>query len=242
MQKKGIMIMLNKIGINDTVMKHLTDTTPPKQVLHKGKTPYISISSVINRLNLAFSNDWDWTNLEFWTTGEKTLNGDAVVHCKGELIVRLYDDNGNPHFIKRTGLGGHTVRMGYENAYKSASSYALRKAASTFGIGLDLSMKEEEREFNMLSNQQEIYEIKSQEAVNNTIWNDEMKQKYASYWQLIDSRTKEYGAKEEDVNALVNSWSQGKFVSIYALDETNFVAFCESFDQAYPTKAKEKTA
>lgn len=226
--------MLYKLELASEIQQQLSSQTDPKQILNKGKVPYISIASVINRLNLAFGQDWDWVDLKFWTTGDKTLQGDKVVHCQGTLIARLYDEKGNVHIIMKTGVGGHAVRNGYEEAYKSASSYALRKAAQLLGIGLDLSMKEEERMFNLQANLMEVQRVAAKEAVENTIWTDDMKKQHADLWKIIDDRMKCYNATPENLDQMVAKWSNNYYCSIYALDVNNMTAFCKWFSEQCP--------
>lgn len=102
-----------------------------KQGPNNIKYPYVIGKDVISRLNEAFQHDWSSKVID-------TIKDDNTV------IIRLQITHGD---ISHEGFGGGTI-MRYSggqnagkpidmaNAYKSAFTNALKKAAEQFGIGL----------------------------------------------------------------------------------------------------------
>lgn len=85
---------------------------------------YIPTHLVIHRLNDATGHNWDWriVNLE--------RHGDLLM-CYGELTI--------PGHGTRTGIGVQQVSPGGgEDLAKGVSSDALKKAATLFGVALEL--------------------------------------------------------------------------------------------------------
>jgi hypothetical protein len=116
---------------------------------------YVEGSYVIRVLNHAFGNHWSWKPIHFelipsqpkvvtkvWDNSKRKMvdllepryeQQPPVAHVVGELTI--------PGFGSRTGFGSKTVIGGaseQESMYKAASTDALKKAATLFGIALDL--------------------------------------------------------------------------------------------------------
>ena len=126
---------------------------------------YVGGSTVIRKLNAAFDNLWDWTITSFqiipsepkkiskqWnptTRRSETLTTPIfepqfpVAHVMGTLTA--------PGFGSRMGFGSKVVMGGasdQESCFKAASTDALKKASTLFGIALEL-YEDEPVDFNI---------------------------------------------------------------------------------------------
>lgn len=97
---------------------------------------YLSIDSVINRLNDVLGPDW---SDDFNTKLEALDNGTYLATCEGWITVRLDDRT-----VTRYGCGA-MVNKDPDMAMKTALAEAIKKAGHAFGIGLYL-WDETERE------------------------------------------------------------------------------------------------
>lgn len=86
------------------------------------KLSYIEGSKVIRRLNEAFDHEWT-----FRVTQTQVVSNHAIV------TVAISKD-GNT----KEGIGGKKIGADVENAFKAATTDALKVAARLFGIGLHL--------------------------------------------------------------------------------------------------------
>ena len=116
---------------------------------------YVEGSTVIRKLNAAFDNMWSWDPYHFeiiqsqpkkitkrWNNSTRRMENLAtpeyeeqapVAHVVGRLTV--------PGFGSRVGFGSKTIVGGaseQESCFKAAATDALKKAATLFGIGLEL--------------------------------------------------------------------------------------------------------
>jgi len=109
---------------------------------------YVETIHYINRLNEAFNYQWDWQVINYTVT-------DDQVYCQGRLTVEI-----NGKLINKESFGGKDITMvdvydkvtrqitgkkalSIADDLKSASSDALKKAASLLGIGLHLYMSQQ---------------------------------------------------------------------------------------------------
>ena len=85
---------------------------------------YIKTHAVINRLNRACHYQWDWRIIE------QHMEADLLV-CRGELTI--------PGLGTKAAVGVQEIRPGGgADLYKGASSDAMKKAATMFGVGIEL--------------------------------------------------------------------------------------------------------
>ena len=85
---------------------------------------YIKTHAVINRLNRACHYQWDWRIIE------QHMETDLLV-CRGELTI--------PGLGTKAAVGVQEIRPGGgADLYKGASSDAMKKAATMFGVGIEL--------------------------------------------------------------------------------------------------------
>jgi len=118
------------------VLELLAKRFPPEAIQSRmiggRETPYVSIASVIARLNKA-AGDWTWRIVSI-TTENMPLNrrGETVDTLVSIVIGSLEV----PGLGVREGVGTHPCEGG-EDGPKSAASDALKRAASLFGTPLD---------------------------------------------------------------------------------------------------------
>ena len=216
-------MQVNKLQVSQDVLKHLGEATDRRLVRTdlRGNS-YLSISQVVTALNLAFNYDWDWDIIKYFKE-------ENVMFCHGKLTARLYDENGNTHVITKEAIGGAVIiAKTYKDIYKSASSYAMKKAASYLNIGLDLAMKEEERLF-ALENNSRLY----------SIWTEETKAKHKDGWNFIEAILSNEIMTQDDINDYIKAWSAGSYLNIDMLSEEQFDSFIETL-KAEAEKAGEE--
>lgn len=135
----------------------------PKELLrqnkHKGNITYVAGSEVIARLNRVLGwNGWSYEVVRMWEAGAKeTETGVYPVWCMAHVrltvAVQFPDDLiGTPRqYAVKDGVGGQQVKFlnngtgpnDLGDEYKGAVTDALKKAAQSLGIALDLARGEE---------------------------------------------------------------------------------------------------
>lgn len=234
----------NIISISNDIKEKLN--TPFPSTVHKtkeigkDKLTYIAGQSVIDKLNSTFGYfGWSWEILDKfiqesedkiikyeWKNGskkelekpiyEKQL---PVAHVIGKLTVHVQDENGNMLNISKTAPGAQCIVGGQseqENIYKGANTDALKKAATMFGIGLELYRNENEEYFF----QQLIYE---------NPWTQEELEKHKESLDYINELSQSMSL--DTVNEYLNAFSSGVYSSIDYLTPDiidNFVDFLKN--------------
>lgn len=184
-----------------------------------GKTlSYISGSTVTDMLNAAFGYCWSWEVKKEWITesipyfnayskapekdkvtnpitGKKGAWEDQgpVAHVLCTLTVWLKDEQGNLIPIKKDGYGSKSVlgkQNDQESIFKAAGTDALKKAASLFGIGLELYRNENEQYY--------FDELNYEDP-----WTDEAMEQYKKELDFLVNYRKEYEVSDEDLGQLV---------------------------------------
>lgn len=132
-------------GAPDTRLRVVDDGEPPAGVLKALAVPfprdavqqrqggggrsfdYVAAHTVIRRLNDA-AGAWDW---RIKSMDWRQMGGEALIVVEGELTI--------PGLGTRAGVGVQKVSdRGGEDLVKGASSDALKKAATLFGVAIDL--------------------------------------------------------------------------------------------------------
>lgn len=115
---------------------------------------YVELPVITDILNKLFGNLWHWNILEncIHDSGiADTKNGTTkkYVQVRGKLTVPMQDPNNKEKFIwvEREANGAHAL-LGADmeirsSAFKSASSDALKKAASSLGVARNVYMSDE---------------------------------------------------------------------------------------------------
>jgi recombination DNA repair RAD52 pathway protein len=203
---------LEKLSIPKEIKDKIT--APLRQELIKQrdgggnkKLSYISGSTVTDMLNNAFGYMWSWRVDKQWIEESQpffnkysknpekiSYNGqqgawDAqgpVAHVLGTLTV--YFKNGPQMVtIEKAGFGSKSIlgkQNDQESIFKSAGTDALKKAASLFGIGLELYRDEDEQNF--------FYEMNYEDP-----WTDEMLEKYKDEREYFKSYIEKYKVSDE---------------------------------------------
>lgn len=116
----------------------------PKEVIKqkegkKGKTfSYVEPAEVIERLNEAFSFKWSWKILSHQVINRQVFcQGRLTVRIDGETVIKEAFGSQEIEYLK----GTQTPVNELGNDFKSASSDAMKKAASMLGVGLHLYKK-----------------------------------------------------------------------------------------------------
>lgn len=110
----------------------LTKKTPERYIQNRpgpgGKMlSYVAVGYVVDQLNELFNHRWDWII-------EDQQVGTAEVWVRGKLIVYLSKD----FTLTKSAFGGSKRKTDIGDDLKSASSDALKKAASLIGIASDI--------------------------------------------------------------------------------------------------------
>ena len=137
-----------------------------------------------------------------------------MCHVLGTLTAMVTDDNGNLIPLSKQAYGSKVsiLKMGAQdnqNLYKVASTDALKKAASMFGIGADLYLTEEEQEFLDMEEQ--------------NLWSEEEIEKYKTEWN--------YQVSDSELDDLVSEFTEGAVKSVLMLKPNSikdFVAYIEN--------------
>lgn len=194
---------LKKINVNKEITDLINKKLPPQLIQKKpmgGNKPslsYISGATVTDMLNAAFGIfGWSSTILEQWMepgvpylnkyNGNTLEDQNPVAFVKIRLTVRLTDEHGNMVECYKEAFGSKAVvgkQSEQESTYKAAQTDALKKAASLFGIGLQLYRKEEEAQY-------------FQELNISPTWTEENIEKYKDEYEyiktIIDAGNEEY--------------------------------------------------
>lgn len=172
---------------------------------------YLSGSTIVDMLNDAFGYAWNWIPEKEWIQESqpalnKYVNGKfsnnpadwtweaqgPVAHVKGTLVVFLETDHGIVE-LKKGGYGSKSVlgkQNDQESIFKAAGTDALKKAASLFGIGLELYRDEEEKAY--------FSTISFEDP-----WTDDLRAKYAEQLQYIEDYKTSTGVSDADLNVYI---------------------------------------
>lgn len=135
--------VMNSVGTTREPQRILNDLARPfpnmavKQRKGRGATTldYLEGHTVIHRLNEATDGNWQWEILELseFTTVGRDGKEEQVLRCHGRLTI--------PPFGPREHIGVQgmsNASMGGEDIVKGAVTDALKKAATLYGMGLEL--------------------------------------------------------------------------------------------------------
>ena len=160
-------LVLSQLAVSPRQNIILTTPTPPEYIkTRKGKGnrmfTYIEGGYVIAKLNEAFSPvGWDFEIVAQGQSDRKPDDkADGEVWVRGKLTIK---DHKNGYEVSKTQYGQHTLYKGnmIGDAYKAASTDALKKCASMLGIGLDVYWQQ-------LDNEQYVIEAPAPKKVLST--------------------------------------------------------------------------
>lgn len=140
-----------------TVSEQLAEAFPDEMLREhpsKGIT-YVQGAEVLARLNRVLGVDgWSYRVLDRWETGSQPTDTGPYpkwVMASVRLEVLFVNDDGVERTYSRDGVGGHSVEflrsgdgpVDLGDSWKAAITDALKKAAQSLGVALDLARKEE---------------------------------------------------------------------------------------------------
>lgn len=223
--------MFKKHEIDQRFKDFMITEIPPGLINKKpgqGDLRYISGYSVIDMLNNLTNYMWEWSIDKCWIekcvdkynpkydTEPKPQN--PVAHVIGTLTMHFQDENGNDFVIRKSAPGAKPLIGGQneqKDIFKSASTDAIKKAASYFGIGAQLYRKGEEQEYFMSLNYEDPWTQEEEEA---------HKEEFDYIKHLM---TGENGLSREEINEAVLLWSKEQYVDINDLLPDELTSFVE---------------
>lgn len=169
---------------------------------------YLSGSTIVDILNQSFDYLWDWETEKEWIQEsqpkynpkfdkEPTPQG-PVAHVKGKLTVHLSQGDGTFLKISKTGYGSKAVlgaQADQESVFKAAGTDAIKKAASLFGIGLELYRDEIEQQY-------------FEELNYENPWTDELLEKHSKERDYIKEVVSDYELSDKDLDELVHEFNE----------------------------------
>lgn len=239
--------MLNQENL-DIKIKSVLEEPVPQQLIQTRKVAgtdlqYVSGNFVIDCLNRAFGYLWSWSIDKAWVqqsepkkfkdraTGKEIVTPQVpVAHVIGTLTVFVKDTNGELIRISKTGAGSKSVIGGsseQESIFKSASTDALKKAASLFGIGAQLYRDTKEQEF-----------FERSLSVYN--WDDQTREYYASDITWLENCKKENNFSDDQVDNIVSKWSRGNYKTVNSLPTYRFREFVKYLKAAQKAATVKK--
>lgn len=226
--------MIKSIKISEELQNLLSQPTDPTLIRKRqqgGTTlSYITGYAVIRKLNTAFGYCWDWKVNKAWLENVEGPKPGQVCHVLGTLTAMVTDDNGNIIPLSKQAYGSKVaiLKIGpqdNQNLYKVASTDALKKAASMFGIGSDLYLTEEEQEFLNMEEQ--------------SPWDDATINQYKTEWAYIQKFQEEYEVSDEELNGLVAEFTGGNVKSILLIKPESLKEFVEYIENLIKTQGAE---
>jgi hypothetical protein len=235
----SLTLMQTPAGLKEKINAQLPESVK-QQRSGGGKTmlTYISGATVNDMLNAFFGPlNWSYQILNSWIqesapafnqyykgTDKVTHNGKegkweeqgpvAWVHIR--ITVRMRDDE-TGHIFETTkeAFGSKSVigkQSEQEHIFKAAQTDAMKKAASLFGIGLELYRNEEEQDFF--------------ESINiEPVWTDELKAKYADAWTIINTTCETNGWTLNELEWYVDQVTDGAISDINYMPEEYMSTF-----------------
>ena len=243
---------LKPVKLDNNTRKELSKKLDPKliktrdQFGGKGKLSYISANTCIDLLNKAFGHNWSMRIVDRWMeegvpspfvakNGKEPVPQPPVAWCIVELSVNVVDENGNMQTISKMGFGSQAISGNQSvqaiNGYKGAQSDALKKAATLFGIALELYRDGTEEEYFNLMNE-ELF----------IVWTDELIEQYHEEFSYINALLDINGYSIEDLGYWVSMATNGKVTNLYSMPEDCMPTLIESLktdeDLTQPELAK----
>lgn len=170
------------------------------------------------------SGEPDNSQIQVDASGTKyyILHQGPVAWCIVELTVPIKDEEtGEIVYVTKSGFGSQAITGNQNtqatNGYKGAQSDALKKAATLFGIALELYREPIESQY--------FDEINEDLFV---IWTDETKKQYKKEWDYIDKVCTENGYTYEDLAWWVSAVTDEQYSNIMLMP----IEYMESFIEA----------
>lgn len=193
-----------------------------KQFGGKGSLSYISANTCIDLLNKAFGHNWSMRIVDRWMEegiqapfiekdGKKPVPQPPTAWCIVEISVKFVDDNGQIYTVTKQGFGSQAITGGQstqaQNGYKGAQSDAIKKAATLFGVALELYRDPSEEDYFQEINE-DIF----------TPWTDELKEQYADQFNYINQICGLNGYNTSDLAYWIDKASNGQAQDLYEME------------------------
>lgn len=226
--------MIQSLKISEGLQKLLSQPTDPTLIRTRSQSgttlSYITGYAVVRKLNAAFGYCWNWHVDSAWLENIEGAKPGQVCHVLGTLTAMVKDDDGNIIALSKQAYGSKVavLKMGAQdnqNLYKVASTDALKKAASMFGIAADLYLTEEEQEFLSMEEQ--------------SPWDDATINQYKTEWAYIQKFQEEYEVSDEELNGLVAEFTDGNVKSILLIKPESLKEFIEYIENLIKTQGAE---
>lgn len=232
------------IGLNKETKYNLQTPMPQyiHKIKGAGKNAatYVSGQSVIDKLNATFGYaGWSWDIIEKWVEQSedkiiktKYENGRSVklpedqwiierqlpvAHIIGKLTVFFERPDGSIHKVSKMAPGAQPLVGGQseqENMFKGAHTDALKKAATLFGIGLELYRDQNEQAF-------------FNELCYENPWTEEVMAKNKENFEYINWFKSSYKLQDNDLDSYMYAYSHGQYPSYAYLSPENISGFVE---------------
>lgn len=225
------------LKLNDETRLKLMDHLDPSLIQTRNSAgrdlSYISGSTCQDILNDVFGHLWSYRIIDRWMEpgvpffNKKTSKEEPqgpVAWCIVELTVPVADINGNIINITKSAFGSQTItgnqNVQATNGYKGAQTDALKKAASSLGIGLELYRKTE-GELNLSNNK-----------VNNLML-DILKDKFTStQFNILNEIVSEFGWSYSDLDYYVEASTSGQYSNISEMHPDFFDVLIKAIEEA----------
>lgn len=208
----------------------------------KGSLTYVSGQAVIDKLNATFGYaGWSWEIVERFVqqsepkvtrikwVGGKKVNLEQpeyepqqpVAHVVGRLTVYFERPDGSIHAVSKTAPGAQCLVGGQseqENIFKGAHTDALKKAATMFGIGLELYRDPNEAYF-------------FSELTYENPWTDEELSKHKEELEYLKQFKADHALSDTDMDNYINTYSAGAYPTmdyIFPENITDFVNYLKT--------------
>ena len=233
--------------------------TPLPEYIHKQKPAgkssltYVSGQAVIDKLNATFGyTGWSWDIIEKWIQisepkliKTKWVNGQKVTldppeqefqlpvaHVIGRLTVYLERPDGSMYTVSKMAPGAQCLVGGQseqENIFKGANTDSLKKAATMFGIGLELYRDENEAYF--------FNEMNYEDP-----WTEEALEEHKEDFAYLTEFKTTYGLVDADMSNYINSFSNGTLPTIDYLMPDNISDFVKYLKGLVESHSQSKGA
>ena len=238
---------LKPIELDINTRKELSKKLDPKLIKERtaGKTKnpntgrwednilsYISANTCIDLLNRAFGHNWSMRIVDRWMEpgvpfpfvekdGKVPVPQPPTAWCIVELSVNFKDENDKIYTVTKSAFGSQSITGNQStqstNGYKGAQSDALKKAATLFGIALELYRKD--------PSEQEYFEEMNEDLL--TPWTEDMKKLYSEELEYIDKLCELNGCTIDQLGYWVAEATDSEYTSFISMDPSYMHNFIE---------------
>lgn len=174
--QKDFLAMIGDLPFSEKQINLLMQRTPPKFIKERpipggSKAKFVETSYVIGILNLTTGYQWDFDVLEEKEAHDQIIiRGKLTIHTQNGKTLSKSQYGRAPIKYKTELVGGVKKKtdelVDFGNDHKAATSDAIKKCASLFGIAWDIYGQEDNREMQIMDQAiTDANEIDSQAAI-----------------------------------------------------------------------------